>query len=1027
MSLQPQALAINFAEGLDTKNDPKQIQAGKFLTLDNAIFDTGGLLRKRNGYKDLPALPSADYNYLTTFNGALTAIGSNLASLSQSYGQWTVQSSDIAGQFQRCQLSVQPIFRSNTSQTQVDSAIAPNGVICTVFTDQDPANLSNNIYKMVFNDSVTGQSLGSSFVLNFDPTYGTPRVFILGTNFIVLGTQVLSTIPTLVYFPIDSTNLPSFISISVISAYSPATTVSFDAVVYGTSLYIAWARISTAGIQVASLSNTLVLSSIVTPDTTHGGNLLTVTGDVQNNVIWVGYYSVSTTNGYAFALNPNLTTNLAPTKIISSIAAISNLTSSALLGTAYYFYEVDLPYNYDSNIPTHKISGVTLTLVGLVGMPFDVLRSLGLASKSFIFNGTIYMLAAYQSTAVFGTAGSYTYGDGYQDTYFLIDFNRNEVAKIAYGNGGGYLVTGLPGVSLNNDIAKIPYLFKDLIEAVSKNTNTPAGSSPGGVYSQLGINLVTFQIGDQAGIISAEIGQNLNLTGGFLWGYDGTYPVESGFFLYPDSVEVSTSTTGGSIPDDTYFYQVTYEWTDTQGNAFRSAPSVPAKVVTSGGGTSTNTIHVPSLRLTYKTVNKVKIVVYRWSVSQPIYYQTTSIVTPVLNTLLADAFAIPDTNSNAAILGNNIIYTNGGVLENIGPPACDTLTLFDDRLWLVDAEDKNLLWFSKQVLEATPVEMTDLLTFYVAPTIGAQGPTGFILSMAALDDKLILFKGTATNSTAIYYINGTGPDITGAQNQYSQPIFITSTVGCSNQLSIVFMPGGLMFEYDSPAGNQIWLLGRDLSTTYIGAPVQAFTASATVDSAVNIPGLNEVRFTMSTGITIVYNYFYQQWSTFSGVPAVSGTIYQGLHTYIDNNGDSFQETPGLYLDGTDPILMSFTTGWIKLSGVSGYQRLWEIQLLGEYFSPHLLNVQLAYDFEAISEQALIMPTNAGVTNTLEQWRIQQSRQKCQAFQVSLAEVYDPSLGIGAGQGFTLSGMTCTLGLQRGYRPVKAQNTTGTNP
>ena len=51
-------------------------------------------------------------------------------------------------------------------------------------------------------------------------------------------------------------------------------------------------------------------------------------------------------------------------------------------------------------------------------------------------------------------------------------------------------------------------------------------------------------------------------------------------------------------------------------------------------------------------------------------------------------------------------------------------TLFDTRLWQVDAEDPNTLWISKQVIENTPVEMSQLFTIYVAPNIGTTSSTG---------------------------------------------------------------------------------------------------------------------------------------------------------------------------------------------------------------------------------------------------------------------------------------------------------------
>ena len=232
---------------------------------------------------------------------------------------------------------------------------------------------------------------------------------------------------------------------------------------------------------------------------------------------------------------------------------------------------------------------------------------------------------------------------------------------------------------------------------------------------------------------------------------------------------------------------------------YRSSPSIPVMITTTGS-TSSNTIIVPTLRLTYKVENPLKIVGYRWSTAQQNYYQFTSISMPTLNSTGTNTVTIVDTLSDAEILGNNLLYTTGGVVENIGPPAFSNITLFDDRLWGVTGEDPNLLWFSKQVIESTPVEMSDLFTLYVAPTISAQGSTGPITALSTMDDKLIIFK-----RDAIYYINGTGPDNTGSNNQYSASIFITATVGCSNQKSIVFTPSGLLFQSDKG----IWLLGRD--------------------------------------------------------------------------------------------------------------------------------------------------------------------------------------------------------------------------
>jgi hypothetical protein len=305
-----------------------------------------------------------------------------------------------------------------------------------------------------------------------------------------------------------------------------------------------------------------------------------------------------------------------------------------------------------------------------------------------------------------------------------------------------------------------------------------------------------------------------------------------------------------------------------------------------------------------------------------------------------------------------------------------------------------------------------------------------------MDDKLIIFK-----ENAIYYINGTGPDNTGANSQYSQPIFITSTVGCSNQQSIVLTPtlngspGGLMFQSDKG----IYLLGRDLSTPYIGAPVEQFNSS-TVTSANAIVATNFVLFTLSTGQYLMYDYFYQQWGTFVGIPAISSTIYNGLHTYLSSNGLIAQQSSGLYTDNGNPTLMQFTTGPVWLAGITGYQRAYELVILGSYISPHTLVVTIEFDFGKYTQQFTIEPTNYtglygtdqiyGQTNPfggpgdLEEWRIQFDYQQCQSIQISIQEQFDPTFGTTAGAGLTISSMTVLVGIKKGIRPFPASKTVG---
>jgi hypothetical protein len=60
MALEKQNIDVTF-QGLETKQGEKLVQPGQLLELENAIFDTTGQLKKRNGYTKLGTDAYATY------------------------------------------------------------------------------------------------------------------------------------------------------------------------------------------------------------------------------------------------------------------------------------------------------------------------------------------------------------------------------------------------------------------------------------------------------------------------------------------------------------------------------------------------------------------------------------------------------------------------------------------------------------------------------------------------------------------------------------------------------------------------------------------------------------------------------------------------------------------------------------------------------------------------------------------------------------------------------------------------------
>ena len=216
------------------------------------------------------------------------------------------------------------------------------------------------------------------------------------------------------------------------------------------------------------------------------------------------------------------------------------------------------------------------------------------------------------------------------------------------------------------------------------------------------------------------------------------------------------------------------------------------------------------------------------------------------------------------------------------------------------------------------------------------------------------------------------------------------------QIPIVMTPNGLIFQ----SNKGLWMLNNNLMTQYIGAPVEKFN-SYTVTSAISVPETNQVRFTLNNNICLMYDYYQNQWRTFLNVNAISSTLFQGLHTYLNQYGQILQETPGLYLDISTPVLLSFVTAWLNMAGLQGYERVYEFYFLATYVSPHFLNVQVPYHYGYPTQQSTIAPNNYtgnygtdptygqttpyGGPGNLEQWRIHTQRQTCESFQISIQE------------------------------------------
>ena len=82
MALIKRNLNIAFAQGVDTKTDPKQVMIGKMLDLRNGFFQTPNEIRKRYGNNLLGSALSSGNSVHTYQEELLASDGQNFESYS---------------------------------------------------------------------------------------------------------------------------------------------------------------------------------------------------------------------------------------------------------------------------------------------------------------------------------------------------------------------------------------------------------------------------------------------------------------------------------------------------------------------------------------------------------------------------------------------------------------------------------------------------------------------------------------------------------------------------------------------------------------------------------------------------------------------------------------------------------------------------------------------------------------------------------------------------------------------------------
>lgn len=986
--IQKSTVPISFTGGLASKSDALQVQAPALLQLENAQFDKVGALNKRPGYNIL-STSTLDGGTITSaaaidaYNGELVLFdGLTVYSYVEANGTWANRGPAIS-----LINSSQQIIRRGADQQINPDCASLDGIEVYVWED------SRGTCRYSVLDAATGAYAVSDQVLAGSLTG--PKVVVFAGLFYLFATSNNN----LAFSTINPTN-PGVISLATTiladgapavnpnASGAPFSSLPYDVTVSNGRLYVAY--FATGALKLFYLTSGNVVTGLQTVGAGTTGIAVTVVGDSALHV-WVAFASGLPAVAVACydGTTPTPTLLLAPTLVDAvtcpDLAGIESVNPGSL----------ELAYEVLGGIPSVQLTKAVIIQPTGALSPVGQLRSVGLASKPFRQGSNIFVNLAYQSTL--------------QSTYFTVLLTSAPftiVGKAEPQVGGGLRTNGLMGEA--NEITPGVFLWANLTKgAFISEDNTS--------FSLLGVSASTIDFTDVNKFNAVTFSNNLLVVGGILQSYDGVSMVEQNFHIFPEEFSAMPVGSGGALSAGQYQYVVVYAWTDRFGQIQLSTPSPPVTVTTVANDSVG--LAILTLRLSAKTGITIRI--YRTQVNGVVFQETTSELAPLLNDPTVDLVTFTDLNADVDIAANQVLYTTGGVLPNAAPPSCSMVSLYQDRVILGGLEDRNLLWYSKNQGNVTSFN-TIPAEFSASLTIGVSQVGGPITALGLMDANLIIFK-----RGAIFILTGDGPNDAGGGSSFSDPQLVSSTVGCDNPNSIVLTGAGLMFQ--SPTKG-IWMLGRGLGEPqYIGAGVDTEAREFVVSSATLDPSSNSAIFTTSNGPALVYDYLISQWSTWTNHQSVDAVPFGGLFSFVRANGQVYQQAPGTFADGVlqgvpVPYSLRLTTPWLSYASTLGYQSVFRAFILGQYRGPHVLTVDVGYDFSAGFFASTAIPASSlpvavvwgsdplwgastpwGGAWAPYTWQINFNRQKCTSFRLRIS---DASAGI---EGYTISALLLEVG------------------
>jgi hypothetical protein len=556
--------------------------------------------------------------------------------------------------------------------------------------------------------------------------------------------------------------------------------------------------------------------------------------------------------------------------------------------------------------------------------------------RLFIFGGKMYMPAHIGHTSAASAAS---------------DVTGNRLAVVELRTGSAFLLPVVAGLPIAQDNAGL-YVTEDThrlrhaawvdddgvvmstrmqarIVGVDTNAETPLV-----LHSPVAVHITETNIPCPR-VLS---GNDVVIGGPVIRHVDG-HVQELGFVIDPEIAAVTADPIPGLT--GTFNYQYMLEWTDRLGQRHRSVPS-EGRDITLANERGLVYIVKKSL-IEQRSAGTAESTSKYTLTGTPLFRTQASGTTHNRVETAPEGFwgwsgtVVADSDSDASLQDNEILYTEGGIVPNSPPPSGSIMLAHLDRVFIVPDADRTTIWPSHKRVAGVG------LTFS-AEMVLTHPDGGVITALAALDDYVVVFK-----KSSVYVFSGDGPNQLNVGG-FSSPQRITSENGCVDANSVVSFPGGVLFK--SSSGWQ--LLDRALNVTPIGVSVQDYNAFA-VRRVFLVPHLRQLRIVhdrADTDTDLIFDYVNNAWTQWREAPTMSDDIVDGIAIngvvyYLDAAGKLWKETATSGQDDGHNPLVRFASNWITNSVVD-FERIWRVKINGEFPGSGAMLINHYYDYSSSS-------------------------------------------------------------------------------